>query len=327
MAVNSNKGGRTAFWDELLQLRRRQYMRKVICVVFGFIFYFLTSAHIFSHEYDILKKADDLDWDGRYRQEKDFLLEIAGKTSDTKLLTEIYWRTARATFYAADTDCQLKRISKDEALRMFEEGEEYANKAIGYDVQNPSGYFWKATNICLWGQTRGAIASLTKMASVSGNLKTALKYEPGLAEAYYVLGQIYEKAPGWPISLGNVEYAVSLGRKSIDLMEMQIKSGRLRERIYGFDIALTSHLWARNWDAQKRVNAAADQRRQFEERQDIAEKNFFYEGKISIPNISDRDEARLILAAVIAELEKMTYRTVSREIELGKARELLSGFK
>jgi tetratricopeptide (TPR) repeat protein len=312
-----------ALWDGLPSLWRRQCARKAISVVLGLLFCFLASATIIGQENDALKKADALDWDGEYRQEKDFLLEVAVKTTNAKMLAEIYWRAARATFSAADTEYRQGRISKSEAMGMYEEGEGYANRAIEQDGQNASGYFWKATNICLWGQIGGGLASLSRMESVESNLRTALRYEPESAEAYFVLGQIYEKAPGWPISLGNVEYAVSVGRKSIDLMETLIDSGRMRGRVYSFDIALASHLWTRNWDVPKRAGKGTEQRRQFEKRHDIYEKNLFFEGTVSIPNISDRDEARQIIAVVIGELEKLPHRTINQQNEFEKAREFV----
>jgi hypothetical protein len=303
-------------------------MKKVFAAtVVSMVFCLFGAGIVFGQENDAIKKADDLDWTGQYRQEKDLLFENAGKNTDAKLLAEIYWRLARATLNGADEDYRAKRISTDEALKLFEEGEGYANKAIGYNSQNALAYFWKSSNIGIWGQTKGVLDSLFKVGPMNDNLKIALQYDPGLPEGYYVLGELYEKAPGWPISLGNVEYAVSLGRKSIDLMDARMKSGLLRGKYYVYFNSLASHLWARNWDAQHRANAAADQRRQFDERRDNIEKNFFYEGTISIPSMSDREEARQIIDTVISELEKMPNRTGGREKDLNKARELSSTFR
>ena len=40
-----------------------------------------------------------------------------------------------------------------------------------------------------------------------------------------VLGQLYERAPGWPLSFGDVVWAVSLGRKAIDAGKAALSEG------------------------------------------------------------------------------------------------------
>jgi tetratricopeptide (TPR) repeat protein len=278
-------------------------------------------------ETDALKQTDDLDWAGKYVDEKAMLLDWAAKTTDTASLAEINWRLARATLNAAELDFLAQRLTVDQVLKLYEEGEAYADKAIKLNPENPRGYFWKSANMGLWGQTKGILDSLFKAGPMNDNLRIALKYDPDFRDAFYVLGELYEKAPGWPLSFGNVEYSVSLGRKSIDLMENDLSAGKIPWRLEGFYTALASHLWARNWDTTRRANTQADWRRWFNEKTDIVEKHFFYEGTITIKNMSDRDEAREIIQKVIAELESVTNRTVGQEKDLNKAREVFATFK
>ena len=44
----------------------------------------------------------------------------------------------------------------------------------------------------------------------------AVRLKPDFANAYYGLGLLYASLPGWPLSFGNKDYAVSLLRKAVD---------------------------------------------------------------------------------------------------------------
>jgi hypothetical protein len=274
-----------------------------------------------------LKQADDMDWVGQYKPEKDLLQAALAKTTAPADQAEVLWRLARATLNLSDTDFKAKAITDAQALKLFEEGEAWADKAIKANPALAQGYFWKSANTGMWGQTKGVLDSLFKAGPMHDNLKIVLKYDPDFYDAFYVLGELFEKVPGWPISFGNVEYAVSLSRKSLDLMEAQISSGKLRGRNYSAYLGLANHLWARNRDAAKRAAAKPEQLKQWNERKEYMEKHFFYEGTLNLKPVSDRDEAREIAAFVIRDLEGIANRSASNEGDLKDARAAAASFK
>jgi hypothetical protein len=274
-----------------------------------------------------LKQADDLDWVGQFKQEKELLLQALSGAATPAAQAEVQWRLARAADNVGDTDYKAKAITADQALKIFEEGESWADKAIKSNPALAEAYFWKSASMGLWGQTKGVLDSLFKAGPMHDNLKIALQYDPEYVDAFYVLGELFEKVPGWPLSFGNVEYSVSLGRKAIALMEPQISSGKLRGRNYSAYIALANHLWARNWDSNRRSAAKADQLKQYNERKDYMEKNFFFEGTLNLQPVSDRDEAREIVAFVIRDLEGIANRSATNESDLKAAREKAAEFK
>jgi tetratricopeptide (TPR) repeat protein len=291
------------------------------------VFFFAGAGAIAAQDAEAVKQADDLDWNGNYKEERTALLSALARPGTPADQAEAYWRLARATLNIGDTDFTSGTITADQAIKLYEAGENYADLAIKLDASNPGGYFWKAANMGEWGQTRGILDSLFKAGPMRDNLRLALKYNPEMAEAFYVLGELYEKAPGWPLSFGNVEYSISLGRKSVALMEQQAASGQQPGR-YDIDyISLAGHLWARNWDAARRTGEQPDMLRQFNERTDNMEKQFFYEGTVTLKNMSDRDEARAMLKDAIAELEADSRRTSGQEKDLRAARALFASFR
>jgi hypothetical protein len=295
---------------------------RIACVLVFFL-----SGTAFAQTTDSLKKADDLDWVGRYEEEKSLLENALTQAADDAARADVYWRLSRATLNISDNGLTNKKITSAQALKLFEEGEGYADKAIKFAPTSPRGYYWKSSNMGLWGQTKGIFDSLGKAGPMNDNLRLALKQDRDYSDAFWVLGELFEKLPGWPLSFGNVEYSVSLGRKCIDLMEPQVAAGKVKGRSYGPYLALANHLWARNWNAQRRQKIQADLKRQFNEKKDYVEKQYFYEGTISLKDISDREEAREILRFVISHLEADNNRTVGYENDLREARKKLVEYK
>lgn len=264
---------------------------------------------------------------GGYAEEKALLQTALSQAAADAGRAEIYWRLSRATLNVADSGFNAKRINTDQALKLFEEGEGYADQAIKLAPNNPQGYFWKSSNMGMWGQTKGIFDSLGKAAPMNDNLRLALKQDRDFADAFYVLGELFEKLPGWPISFGNVDYSVSLGRKNIDLMEAQVASGKMRGHNYASYIALANHLWVRNWDARRRERAQTDMKRQYKAKKDYVEQQYFYEGNVTLKNMSDREEARDLLRFVIRELEAKADRTAGNNGDLQEARKKLAEYK
>ncbi|MBN1525166.1 MAG: hypothetical protein JW904_11815 [Spirochaetales bacterium] len=274
-----------------------------------------------------LQQSDELDRQGEYIKEKALLLAAEKKEASGIQKAEIYWRLARVVMNITEENFNAKRLSVEQALKQYEAGESYANVAIQNNPKSAPSYFWKSANMGMWGQTKGILDSLFKAGPMNDNLRLALTYDPLYADAYYVLGELYEKLPGWPISFGNVEYSVSLGRRAIDIMEKDLKTGVLQSRSYSQYISLASHLWNRNWDAVKRQSMKPELQKQFHATSNAIDKYFFYEGTVTIKNISDRTEAKEILQMIIKELESLSSRTIGQNSDLKEAKEKLAEFK
>ena len=124
------------------------------------------------------------------------------------------------------------------------------------------------------------------------------------ADTFYVLGQLYEQVPGFPLSFGDVEASVSLGLKSVDLMEEQYRKGIEEEINYDYYTELAKHFNERDWSSAKRKRELGKMREKYESLSDPFEKNFYYEAAVEMENISDSEEANKIIQWVISELEE-----------------------
>ena len=142
--------------------------------------------------------------------------------------------------------------------------------------------------------------------------------------SYYVLGIMYERVPGKPVSFGNSNYAVSLGRKAVDANRVEIASGAEDEVKLVFYVELARHLMERDWSASKRRKEYDDNADDFRKRSDPFEKNRFYEGTIDIPDISDEQEAIQIMEWVINEYENLDQPRNKQLTELEEARQDLA---
>jgi tetratricopeptide (TPR) repeat protein len=291
--------------------------------LFLVLFLAMTVPLAFGQIGEVLSKADAMDDAENHRGVLDLLRPALGATTNSKELSAINWRLARASLGFGDQRKDDGAPSA-ELLGIFTQGEAYADKAIEQNPQDPLGYFWKSSNIGRWGQTRGILESLFKAPVMRDLLSKALVMDDQHADSYYVLGQLYEAVPGGIISFGNKDYAVSLARKSVDLNKQEVASGKEDKPNYGFYLKLANQLYERNWDAAKRTREQAVKQRNLPKASNPMEKGWYYEGSISIPNITDRQEAKTILTTLIGWLQAIPARTPSQNRNLKDAQGLLS---
>ena len=232
---------------------------------------------------------------------------------------EVLWRLSSATLMLGD-QAKDNGAGDDELLAIYERGETYGEEAIQSDPANPLGYYWKSANIGRWGQTKGVLNSLFRAPDMRDLLTEAVTRDPNHAESYYVLGQLYAQVPGF--SFGDVEYAVSLGRKSVDLMESELSSGEREEINEAFYVQLASHLIDRGWNERRRNRKVDEIQSRYREAQTPIERGFFYEGTANVPSVEDDEEAAAILDATIGRLEAKPSLTPGERRQLNEAREL-----
>lgn len=281
----------------------------------------LVPVAIFAQFESALERVDEYIDDEDPEDAIRLLESLLGDADTPEAQGEVYWRLSSATLMQGD-QADNNGAGEDELLSTYESGENYGQQAIDADPSNPLGYYWKSANIGRWGQTKGVLNSLFRAPDMRDLLTEAVTRDPDHADSYYVLGQLYAKVPGM-VSFGNVEYAVSLARLSIDLMEEEVRQGErdaLREDFY---IQLASHLIDRDWNRRKRDRKSADLSEEYADAASPIERGFYYEGTINLPNVDDHDEAEDILSDVIGRLDSIASPTPSERRLLGEARELM----
>lgn len=281
------------------------------------------AGFVFADIEEGLQEADDLLDVENHTAAMSVLEGLLGQAGSASEQAEVYWRMAVATLTRGDQRDDAG-ASEAELLSIYEEGESYADEAIRLDPRNPLGYYWKSANIGRWGQTKGVLNSLFRAPDMRDLLAQVISIDPDHADSYYVLGQLYARVPGM-VSFGNVDYAVSLARRSVDLMEAELRSGERDDEQHDFYVQLASHLIDRGWNERKRQREISSMGDDYRSAESELERGFYYEGTITVPRMDDEEEAREILTGVIARLEALPQKLPSDLRRLEKAQELLAG--
>lgn len=139
------------------------------------------------------------------------LIELIEEDADCAwaygLLAEIYYWSGE---YAMDED----------KLFYYDKGVEYGEKGVKIDEDSLEANFWLAVNYGSFGQEKGIMKSLSLITPI----KTAAERVLEMDETYFyggpwrVLGRLYNKAPGFPISIGN-------NKKSFECFEKALEFG------------------------------------------------------------------------------------------------------
>jgi tetratricopeptide (TPR) repeat protein len=269
-------------------------------------------------------EADALHDRGSYAEAVKLLLDsVPGSTG--KNLAELYWRASRETLELGDI---AEKAGKPQAdiLGVFTEGEGYADKAIAADPGNDLGYYWKAANIGRWGQVKGVVNSLFKAGPMRDLLVKELSLNPERPDPYFVLGELYRELPGWPVSFGNLDAAVSLGRRAVDARQAQVASGAEKAPDYNFSTELAKTLYKRNWSAAARRAGQKEKSSKIASAGTPLDRGSLYEATVTLKDVSDRDEARALVQQAVSELEKAASLTAPQKKDLQKAKEVLKGW-
>ena len=273
----------------------------------------------------LLGRIDALHDEGRFADARQLSLDSVAATPTGAERAELYVRAARETLKLGQ-QAEDRGTPAGEVLRICEDGEAYADAAIQADPGNDLGYYWKAANMGRWGQVKGMLYALFMTGPVRDLLSQEVGINPRRSDAYSVLGQLYRMLPGWPISFGNVDAAVSLERESVDLRVSQVRSGEERTMDYSFTVELARSLFQRNWSAETRLKEQESKRARYQGAATALERGFDYEGIVTLPPFSDREEARRIVEQTITQMEAMPRRTADDEETLADAKGLLKSW-
>ncbi|HTP58487.1 MAG TPA: hypothetical protein VMM82_06180 [Spirochaetia bacterium] len=274
---------------------------------------------------DTVTQADSLHDQGKFADAKALLLDTVAQTQDGKEQAELYWRVSREIIELGDLAEKAKK-SQDEVLAFFVDGEQYADKAISADPSNDLGYFWKSANIGRWGQVKGVFNALGKAPDIRDLLLKVLSLNPDRSDAYFVLGQLYRELPGWPISFGNSDWAVSLGRKAVDLNVAEVAAGKEKDSSFDFRTELAKSLHVRNWTAANRRQEQHWKTSKYASVKDAFEKACYYEGSQTLKDVSDAQEAKEMVQEVVAALQALPDPTAGQIKNLREAKDILKSW-
>lgn len=252
---------------------------------------------------DYLDQADTLYDEEQYVQGFALLDSVLPSVTSAGDKAEIYWRLARFQLFIAD-DKEDAGAGKDELLSLFDKGVEFANKAIELKP-SADAYYWRSSNTGRWGETKGILDSLGKSKPMHADLTKVIELDPDYADAWYVFGRLYLLLPGWPISFGNVKYAASFARRSIDVYaEDDLKISYYK--------SLAEILWKRDWSKKERGEEFPGIAKKRSKAKSFFSKMKYYEGELTVEyspeytskrlgDMSDREEAVIILNWLIRE--------------------------
>ncbi|MCO6512173.1 MAG: hypothetical protein J5I65_15420 [Aridibacter famidurans] len=122
------------------------------------------------------------------------------------LLSEIYYWTGE---YA----------DPDEKLFYFNEGVEYGEQGVEIDEDCVEASFWLAANWGSYGQEKGIMKSLFLVNPIKEAVERVMEHDEGYfyGGPYRILGRLYNKAPGFPISIGDNKKAEGNLLKAVEL--------------------------------------------------------------------------------------------------------------
>ena len=311
---------------DCILLNKETFMKKILLI----LLVFTLGGALFAGN-ATMAEVDKLHEEANYTAEFDLLENELKTAGNDNYKTEILWRMSRASLVITD---QLERegASKEKLLEEFQKAWDYATESLTYDSNNYNAYYWRAANIGRWGQTKGILDSLFKAGDMRDDLERAVNSNPDHGDSYKVLGMLYDSVPGF-ISFGDKAYAVSLGRKSVDNQDEQD-----RPYEYSYYLELAKHLWNRKWKESKRISEQKKEKKKFDSKSSHMEKNWFYDGLVDltkatpysssgIKNMSDREEAVIILDWLLVELNKLIDKKPGDFDDIKESEELLAEWK
>ena len=154
------------------------------------------------------------------------------------------WKTARSCKFLGD------KYPSDSRAAILEKGEKFSRRAIEISFDKVEGHFWLGVCLGRIGEERGVLNSLFLVGPIKDEMEKCLSVDPTYAGAHHVLGVLYRKAPGWPLSSGDmdkaqehallaVKYLPSSTLNHLGLAEVYIARDKNKEAKEQLNIVLT----------------------------------------------------------------------------------------
>ncbi|WP_422480605.1 hypothetical protein [Pleomorphochaeta sp. DL1XJH-081] len=267
----------------------------------------LVSLSLLSAVSPKIEQADALYWNDRLEEAQELLLDSLNVASDATEKAEILWRLSRVTLAMGD-EREVLGASDDELFATYEKAEKFAMDSLAL-AELPDAIVYKASSIGRWGETKGPLNALSKAKPMRDDF-THLIDEMGIKDrtiSWYVLGQLYFQLPGWPISFGDLDTAISYTRKAIDTIPP--------ENLYpGHFKALAEMLWKRDLSTSKRNSELKSMEKDWKKNagKSTVDQHAYYEGAngpgatpfyspVALNKMSDRQEAVMLLQYAVAK--------------------------
>lgn len=287
---------------------------------------FTTATAIAADEWQEL--LDELDLLHHFDENERILSLLDAHTpANERERGHLLWRRARAQVSHADLSNWDGVMSDADAIALLEEAETNADRAIEFLNDEADPWFWRAAATGLRGQLRGVLNSLFLASDVRDYATRALEYDADHPEVYYLLGQLYRELPGWPISFGNKDYAVSLARRAVILYEELQAAGETPVKYYDHYTQLAHALWERNYNTRRRERWRSDAASDYRSARSPLERGFYFDGTVPISDRTDREEALEIVRWVVGELSRVSNPRVRQRMDLSDAKELLEAWR
>lgn len=108
-------------------------------------------------------------------------------------------------------------IEDGPALPHLEEGLEYATRATEIDDEHANAHYWRGVLMGRIGEERGILQSLFMVPDIMRAVERTLELDPEHGGAHLLASQVYRKAPGWPLSIGNRAKALEHALEAVRL--------------------------------------------------------------------------------------------------------------
>lgn len=130
---------------------------------------------------------------------------------------EALWKLARAHRWLGD------HSPEDQKLEIYTKGKDYGERAVKANLNEVQGHYWYAACLGKFAETKGVFKSLMLVKPIRDEMETILNLDPGHAGAHYILGVLYRKAPGRPLSIGNKKKALHHAKKARELDPISLR--------------------------------------------------------------------------------------------------------
>ena len=98
-------------------------------------------------------------------------------------------------------------VPEAQAMGYYQQGQSYAETLIREEPNRVEGHYWLAMNLCGQADVGGKLLGRKLLPRIMEELQRALALDAAYdqAGAHRVLGRIYYEAPGWPLSVGDMQ--------------------------------------------------------------------------------------------------------------------------
>lgn len=281
----------------------------------------LVAAQITSeqwNEIDLLHERD------RHAEVLSILEGLDGEVSSDTERAALLWRRARAEFNQIDLALYAGEISENDAMDRLEQTQATADEAANMTGGSApaQAHFWRGAARAKQGELRGVLNALFMADDLRDDLRLAVEADPEYSNPYYVAGQLYQRLPGFPISFGDGDAAVSFSRLAVDLHEEAYSAGEVPLRYWDYYVRLAENLDSRGWSQRRRERRISNMAGDRSAAETPFERAMYYEALAEIPDQSDAAEATELLNFVIESLESQDELSLRDERTLSDAREL-----